>query len=221
MPRKAQTTPTKQTYEGLDQAYAYFNKRLFDGKLPDCLITVRKHGKARGFFHGEVFESTDGDEIRDEIALNMQYFKDRTPAQTLSTLVHEMVDLEQHHRGTPIRSGYHNKEWAALMDRVGLTPTDTGEPGGKRTGQRVTHMIVDRGPFDLAFKARTFVIPYHDRQRDPEAAQKKLKAMGRGIYGELVRLQKTDLAPEVRIRVRAVLAEIDSSLAFPQQREKP
>ena len=40
MPRKAQTTPTKQTYEGLDQAYAYFNKRLFDGKLPDCLITV-------------------------------------------------------------------------------------------------------------------------------------------------------------------------------------
>ena len=53
-----------------------------------------------------------------------------------------------------------------------------------------------------------------------EAAQKKLKAMGRGIYGELVRLQKTDLAPEVRIRVRAVLAEIDSSLAFPQHREK-
>ncbi len=54
-----------------------------------------------------------------------------------------------------------------------------------------------------------------------EAAQKKLKKMGRGIYGHLIRLQKTDLPPEVRIRVRAVLAEIDSSLAFPQQRENP
>ncbi|MFN0019196.1 MAG: hypothetical protein ACKVP0_13115 [Pirellulaceae bacterium] len=54
-----------------------------------------------------------------------------------------------------------------------------------------------------------------------EAAQKKLKGMGRSIYGELVRLQKTELPPEVRIRVRAILAEIDSSLAFPQQREKP
>jgi hypothetical protein len=168
-------TPTKMTYEGLDQAYAYFNKKLFGGKLPDCLITVRKHGKARGFFHGEVFESADGNEIRDEIALNMQYFKDRTPAQTLSTLVHEMVHLEQHHFGTPSRSGYHNKEWADLMDRVGLTPTETGEPGGRRTGQRVTHMIVEGGPFDQAFKARTFAIPYHDRQRDPEAAQRKLK----------------------------------------------
>lgn len=54
-----------------------------------------------------------------------------------------------------------------------------------------------------------------------EAAQKKLKAMGRGIYGELVRLQKTELPPEVRIRVQAVLAEFDSSNAFPKPKEKP
>jgi hypothetical protein len=36
------------------------------------------------------------------------------------------------------------------MDEIGLTPTSTGEPGGKRTGRKVTHMIVDGGPFDLA-----------------------------------------------------------------------
>lgn len=54
-----------------------------------------------------------------------------------------------------------------------------------------------------------------------EAAQKKLKAMGRGIYGELVRLQKTELPPEVRIRVQAALAEFDSSNAFPKPQEKP
>jgi len=54
-----------------------------------------------------------------------------------------------------------------------------------------------------------------------ETAQKKLKAMGRGIYGCLVRLQKTDLPAEVRQRMRTILAETDSSLAFPQQLEKP
>ena len=158
-----------------DQAYAYFNKQLFGGKLPVCLITVRKHGQARGFFHGEVFGATEGSEIRDEIALNAKLFKERTPAQTFSTLVHEMVHLKQHHFGNPSRNGYHNKEWADMMDAVGLAPTDTGEPGGKRTGQKVTHYIVEGGPFDLAFKAHPFVVPYYDRLRDPEAAQRKLK----------------------------------------------
>ena len=36
------------------------------------------------------------------------------------------------------------------MDEIGLTPTSTGEPGGKRTGRKVTHMIVAGGPFDIA-----------------------------------------------------------------------
>ncbi|HEX5033431.1 MAG TPA: hypothetical protein VFW62_03030, partial [bacterium] len=52
-----------------------------------------------------------------------------------------------------------------------------------------------------------------------EAAQKKLQDMGRSVYGQLVRLRKTELPAEVRIRVEAVLAELDSARAFPQQRE--
>lgn len=36
-------TPTKRAYDGLDAAYEHFNKRLFAGRLPPCLITVR-HG---------------------------------------------------------------------------------------------------------------------------------------------------------------------------------
>jgi hypothetical protein len=64
-----------------------------------------------------------------------------------------MVHLWQHHYGTPSRSAYHNKEWAAKMHAIGLTPTDTGRSGGKETGQRVTHMIVEGGPFDLACAA--------------------------------------------------------------------
>ena len=125
-------------------AYAYFNKRLFEGRLPPCLITVRPHRGAYGYFSGERFGSRDGKEIHDEIALNIRHFEKRTPCEIMSTLVHEMVHLEQAHFGSPSRNGYHNKEWAGLMERVGLMPSDTGAPGGKRTGQRMTH-YVDRG----------------------------------------------------------------------------
>ena len=60
----------------------------------------------------------------------------------LSTLVHEMAHLWQHHFGKPSRSNYHNKEWGDKMREIGLVPSSTGAPGGKATGQRVSHYLV-------------------------------------------------------------------------------
>ncbi len=77
----------------------------------------------------------------------------REPRLVISTLVHEMVHLWQQEFGTPSRSGYHNREWAEAMEAVGLMPSDTGLPGGKRTGQRVTHYVVPGGRFEVAFEA--------------------------------------------------------------------
>jgi hypothetical protein len=42
-------TPTSESYSELDRAYAFFNKRLFAGELPPCLITLHRHPKARGY----------------------------------------------------------------------------------------------------------------------------------------------------------------------------
>jgi hypothetical protein len=85
------------------------------------------------------------------------------------------VHLEQAHFGSPSRSGYHNREWAQLMERIGLMPSDTGAPGGKRTGQRMTHYVVSDGPFDKAFRARTFTVPYYDRIGESDVTRKKRK----------------------------------------------
>jgi len=57
-----------------------------------------------------------------------------------------MCHLEQHHFGKP-SGAYHNKEWAKMMHAVGLMPSNTGKPGGKQTGQTVSHYIVTGGPF--------------------------------------------------------------------------
>jgi hypothetical protein len=36
------------------------------------------------------------------------------------------------------------------MEELGLMPTDTGEPGGRKVGQKVTHYVIEGGLFDAA-----------------------------------------------------------------------
>jgi hypothetical protein len=43
-------TPTQRTYERLNEAYAYFNDRLFSGRLPSCLITMQRKNGIYGYF---------------------------------------------------------------------------------------------------------------------------------------------------------------------------
>jgi predicted SprT family Zn-dependent metalloprotease len=142
--------PTAKTYNSLDAAFDFFNDRLFGGRLPPCLITMQRSKKAYGYFAGGRFGARDGSQITDEIALNPSHFHERTTEQSLSTLVHEMTHLEQHHFGKPSRGGYHNAEWSRMMLAVGLIPSDTGAPGGRMVGQRVSHYIVEGGPFARA-----------------------------------------------------------------------
>jgi hypothetical protein len=99
-----------------------------------------------------------------------------------STLVHEMVHLWQQEFGRPSRTGYHNAEWAAKMDEVGLTPTSTGAPGGARVGQAVTHFIATGGRFAEAFAAMPskFLLPWsceelEDGQGKKPASRNKVK----------------------------------------------
>ncbi len=142
---KIMKNPTRQTYTSLTVAYDFFNKELFSGSLPPCLITMQRHKGCFGYFSGERFRNiADQKEITDEIALNPAHFARKIDA-ILSTLVHEMVHLWQHHFGEPSRKSYHNKQWAKKMLEVGLIPTATGEKGGRITGQKMTHLIEENG----------------------------------------------------------------------------
>src|SRR5947209_20129451 len=103
--------PTTQTYTSLTSAYEFFNRELFGGTLPPCLITMQRHKGAYGYFSGERFANTsDPTDITDEIALNPSHFATRKPEEVLSTLVHEMVHLWQYHFGKRPSSGYHDKQ---------------------------------------------------------------------------------------------------------------
>lgn len=178
-------TPTQRTYSGLDAAYDFFNARLFEGRLPPCLITMQRKNKAYGYFAGGRFGVRDGQAVTDEIALNPSHFRARTDEESLSTLVHEMVHLWQHHFGKPSRTSYHNKEWAAQMRAVGLIPSDTGQEGGKETGQTVSHYIEAGGRFERACRELIgdgFTLPYIELWGDEDKAKRKKKAASKTKY---------------------------------------
>ena len=176
--------PTEQTYNELQTAYDYFNKTLFADQLPPCLITMQRKNRTRGYFSGNRWNSSqDESQLTDEIALNPAHFANRTTDEVLSTLVHEMVHLWQHHFGTPSRTGYHNKEWAKKMTDVGLIPSNTGQEGGKQTGQQMTHYIAPAGAYANAsakLLQKGFVIPWLDRAVD--SPERKKKANTRSKY---------------------------------------
>jgi hypothetical protein len=168
--------PTRTTYQGLTEAYDFFNARLFGGKLPRCLITMQRQKGAFGYFAGKRFGTKDGAEVTDEIALNPAHFRSRTTEESLSTLAHEMCHLEQDHFGKPGRTSYHNREWAGMMKAIGLIPSATGLPGGKETGQKVSHYIAPGGPFDVACTELVktgFAVRYVELWSDPEKRKKK------------------------------------------------
>ncbi len=167
--------PTEQAYNELRAAYEFFNQHLFGGELPPCLITLQRKNRAYGYFSGNRWADRAGT-ITDEIALNPQHFATRSLEEVLSTLAHEMAHLWQHHFGDAGRRGYHNREWAAKMKMLGLMPSSTGEPDGKETGEKMSHYIVDGGPFAAVCSellASGLVISWLDRTGEEGAPTPK------------------------------------------------
>jgi len=143
---------TTAQYDQFQRAFDFFNKSLFQSSLPHALITLQRHAKTRGYFSPNRFKGRYAKEHAHEIAMNPDTFLSRKDVEILSTLVHEMVHLWQHVHGKPSKS-HHNKEWGAKMKEIGLHPSATGLPGGKETGQKVTHYIVKGGSYEKQFAA--------------------------------------------------------------------
>jgi len=170
--------PTGVAYGELTAAFAHFNIDLFDGRLPPCLITLQRKRGAYGYFSFGRFKRADGDEPVHEIALNPTAWRKRSVEVNLSTLVHEMCHLEQYCFGKPGRGRYHNREWARMMLAVGLISSTTGQPGGRQTGDSVTHYIEPSGRFEKAcaeFLALGYKLSFHDLTNEKDGVERRYK----------------------------------------------
>ena len=126
MEPKILVKPTEKQYQVLQDAFDYFNEKLFKDSLPQVMLTLNRERNTFGYYVPSIWTDDKGVEQWGEIALNPDYIL---------------------------------KE-------------------GKRTGQHVTHYIVEGGPFDLAFQAmpKELLIPCHTLfALKGEAKKKKIK----------------------------------------------
>jgi hypothetical protein len=173
------TTPTHSQFAAYQQIFDYFNQTLFENQLPAGMLSYsrRRHSShtlfTAGQWEGEAGSTTS------EISLNLKQLREGEPHEILATLVREMVHLWQEMYGNPSSTGYYNREWAEKMEEVGLIPTDTGLPGGKRTGKRIEHFIEPAGRFEQAFHKlpETCLWPFR-----PAAHQKSEKYTLKAMY---------------------------------------
>lgn len=158
--------PTEDLYLALQRAWDHFNERLFGGQLSPVLITLTRKGHFYGYYHENQFVEARGERKVHEISLNSAYFGISSPMCVLSTLVHEMVHQWQHDFGKVGKSTVHNREWADKMLGLGLCPSDSGLPGGKMTGRRMDHYVINGGAFHRACEdllATDFALRWIDR----------------------------------------------------------
>jgi len=173
-----QQTVTTTEYGNFQAAFDWFNGKLFDGKLPNVLITLNRHPRSKGYFSPDRFEKRNGEAKAHELALNPDVFAGRSDESILSTLAHEMCHLWQQEFGKVPRKAYHDRQWAAKMESIGLVPSSTGEAGGKRTGQNVTHYIQDGGRYQVAYKelqANGFLLQWQSPEEAKNGNKSKKK----------------------------------------------
>ena len=143
------TTPAE--YTGLSAAFDFMSAKLFDGELPEVFIVYTRRARTGGYYAPARFVERTGERKLAEIGLNPDSFIGRTDEWIISTLVHEMCHHWQQVCGTSPSKGYHDAEWADKMEAIGLMPSSTGEPGGKRTGSSMSDYIIKGGAFAQAF----------------------------------------------------------------------
>lgn len=141
---------TSNEYKILDDAYKFFNEKLFNGNLPEVLITFQRKQKAKGYFHFEIFQSREDDRVLiSEIALNPNYFIEDSDLQILQTLCHEICHVAQYYLfNRPEKSGWHDEEFAEIMLKIGLMVSNTGQEGGRKTGKKMSDYIINGGKFE-------------------------------------------------------------------------
>ncbi|AIW17541.1 SprT-like domain-containing protein [Vibrio tubiashii] len=196
-------TPTQQLYGALQIAYDHFNANLFDYSLPPVLFTTQRQKSVMGYFACNRWVDAKGEKCS-EIAINPAYVGRSALLELLQTIVHEMVHCWQYEHGSPSRRTYHNKEWAQMMEDIGLMPSSTGRPGGKRTGQKISDYPIPGGLFIKECEKlvrQGFAFPWVDRFAVATAS-----SVDNPLLGEIV--ESLDLDDELAEQLTANIDEL-------------
>lgn len=153
---------TLKLFGALQGAYNYFKVRLFKDRLSPAVLTLNRNTRSGGYYMRSAWVD-ETQNVLPEINISPATLQ-LSPLDVMSILVHEMTHHFQHLHGNPGRAGYHNKEFAKFMFCLGLQCSSTGEPGGKQTGERMSHFVLPGGTFHNAFEQmpNEYLLPFKD-----------------------------------------------------------
>lgn len=133
--RKISTMAEMQA--ALQAAFNAINRDFYGGELEKVIITVKEGKKKAAFGWIETAKNWKQNGIdRHEINISADYIGERTVAQTITTLMHEMVHLYNLQNGIKdtTRSGlYHNKKFKETAEAHGLKVEQASDIGWSLT----------------------------------------------------------------------------------------
>ncbi len=186
--------PTNEQFEAFKKLFDHLNKNLFEGSLPIVNLNFYRKRKVGSY----------------EISITPHIFSLGKRA-VIQSMVHEMCHLWQEEYGDvgSLKSrGYHNKQWSNKMESVGLVPSHTGEPGGRKTGTKMSEYIEPGGVLDeLIDKVDDSIwLPF-----------KNYQILGVDQLDEFL-LKETN--PEKRIQLLKQIDEYEVTLARAKKKQK-
>jgi len=139
---------TKAVRFELAKSIHILNAHLFNGELPPVVVTTDYSDKhTLGYFSPKRFVINA--ERVDQISINPLFILERSQEQVMATLVHEMTHHFVYRRTRENTvNGYHSKVFAEELAKRGLIASSTGKPGGKNTGQNMSHYPAPGGRFE-------------------------------------------------------------------------
>jgi hypothetical protein len=128
----------RDLWEGYQAAFAFFNRELFQGSLPPCILTFNAKGNSTGYFKPNTWKTSR--ENYHEICLNPSLLN-RSDDLVFQTLVRCMVFLWQAHTSViPLQLGYCSEEFTEKMNELGL-------PCEKPYGMNVKWSVQENGKY--------------------------------------------------------------------------
>ncbi|QDV37719.1 hypothetical protein [Tautonia plasticadhaerens] len=153
------TAPTIEQFSAYNEAFDYFNKRLFDGRLGPAMLSIARKGRSKGYFTPRKWRNKAGEQVH-EIAISPDLIAeglDATMAQVVALMGRQLrwqeaIEAGDEKAASTAARGYADARQCEIWLELGLLPM--GKDGGRtRGGWNLDVEVVLECEADMAIEA--------------------------------------------------------------------
>lgn len=151
--------PTIEQFSAYNEAFDYFNKRLFESRLEPAMLSIGHKGRSKGYFTPRKWRNKSGEQVH-EIAISPDLIAeglDATMAQVVALMGRQLrwqeaIEAGDEKAAATAARGYADARQCGIWLELGLLPR--GKDGGRtRGGWNLDVVVVLEGDADMAIEA--------------------------------------------------------------------